>query len=112
MAKTDLSGYTLSELKVLQHEVERTIKDRQQQGVQKAREQILAVASKAGVSVEELLGNGGTKAKKANGRKVEAEYQNPKDTSQTWTGLGRSTPSASIPHGAPALTKLSSSSRG
>lgn len=89
MAKTDLSGYTLSELKVLQHEAERTIKNRQQQDVQKAREQILAIAKEAGVSVEELLGNGGTKTKKASGKKVEAKYQNPKDTSQTWTGRGR-----------------------
>ena len=87
MAKIDLAGYTLSELKGLQHDVGRAIKDRQQQDVQKAREQILAIAKEAGVSVEELLGNG--KAKKADGKKVEAKYQNPKDTSQTWTGRGR-----------------------
>jgi len=89
MAKIDLAGYTLGELKGLQHDVERAIKDRQQQDVQKAREQILAIARDAGVSVEELLGNGGAKAKKATGKKVDAKYQNPKDTSQTWTGRGR-----------------------
>ena len=89
MAKIDLAGHTLSELKGLQHDVERAIKDRQQQDVHKAREQILAIAKDAGVSVEELLGNGGPKAKKATGKKVEAKYQNPKDTSQTWTGRGR-----------------------
>lgn len=79
----------LSELKGLQHDVERAIKDRQQQDVHKAREQILAIAKDAGVSMEELLGNGGTTTKKENGKKVEAKYQNPKDTSQTWTGRGR-----------------------
>lgn len=89
MAKIDLAGYNLSELKDLQHDVERTIKDRQQQDVHKAREQILVIARDAGVSVEELLGNGGPKVKKANGKKVKAKYQNPKDTSQTWTGRGR-----------------------
>ena len=89
MAKIDLAGYTLSELKGLQHDVERAIKERQRQDVQKAREQILAIAKNAGVSVEELLGNAATKTKKANGKKVEAKYQNPKDTSQTWTGRGR-----------------------
>ena len=89
MAKLDLAGYTLSELKGLQHDVERAIKDRQQQDVQKAREQILAIAKDAGVSVEELLGDRGTKTKKTNGKKVEAKYQNPRDTSQTWTGRGR-----------------------
>jgi DNA-binding protein H-NS len=89
MAKIDLAGYTLSELKGLQHDVERTIQERQQQEVLKAREQIFAIAKDAGVSVEELLGNAGTKTKKANGKKVEPKYQNPKDTSQTWTGRGR-----------------------
>jgi DNA-binding protein H-NS len=89
MAKIDLAGYTLGELKGLQHDVERAIKDRQQQDVQKAREQILAIAKEAGVSVEELLSNRGTRTKKGNGKKVEAKYQNPKDTSQTWTGRGR-----------------------
>ena len=89
MAKMDLAGYTLGELKGLQHDLERAIKDRQQQDVQKAREQILAIAKDAGVSVEELLGNGGTKAKKSSGKKVDAKYQNPEDTSQTWTGRGR-----------------------
>jgi len=89
MTKIDLAGYTLGELKGLQHDVERAIKDRQQQDVQKAREQILAIAKEAGVSVEELLSNGGTRTKKGNGKKVEAKYENPKDTSQTWTGRGR-----------------------
>ena len=84
-----MAGYNLGELKGLQHDVERAIKDRQQQDVQKAREQILAIAREAGVSVEELLSNGGTRTKKGNGKKVEAKYQNPKDTSQTWTGRGR-----------------------
>lgn len=89
MAKIDLAGYTLGELKGLQHDVERAIKDRQQQEVQRAREQILAIAKEAGVSVEDLLGNPGTKPKKKDGKKVEPKYQNPNDTSQTWTGRGR-----------------------
>jgi DNA-binding protein H-NS len=89
MAKIDLAGYTLSELKGLQHDVEKATKDRQQQDIQNAREQILAIVKDAGVSVEELLSNAGTKAKKASGKKVEAKYQNPEDASQTWTGRGR-----------------------
>lgn len=89
MAKIDLAGYTLGELKGLQHDVERAIKDRQQQEVQQAREQILAIAKTAGVSVEELLSDEGIRTKKVAGKKVEAKYQNPKNTSQTWTGRGR-----------------------
>lgn len=50
MANTDLSGYNLSELKGLQHDIEKEIKSRQHQDLQKAREQILAIAQEAGVS--------------------------------------------------------------
>jgi len=81
--------YTLGELKGLQHDIERTIKERQQQEVQKAREHILAIAKQAGVSVEELLGNAEKKVKARSDQKVQPKYQSPKDVSQTWTGRGR-----------------------
>jgi DNA-binding protein H-NS len=89
MANVDLSGYNLSELKGLKDDVERAIKERQEQDVQKAREQILAIAKDAGISVEELLATSGKKTNKGSGQKVQPQYQNPKDTSQTWTGRGR-----------------------
>lgn len=88
MAKVDLSDYNLSELKGLQAEIENEIKSRQKQEVTKAREQILAIAQGLGVSVEELLANGGAKPK-GSGKKVQAQYQNPADNAQTWTGRGR-----------------------
>ena len=88
MAKVDLSDYNLSELKGLQAEIEKEIKARQQQEVTKAREQILAIAQGLGVSVEELLANGGAKSK-GSGKKVQAQYRNPADNEQTWTGRGR-----------------------
>ena len=89
MANIDLSGYNLAELKGLQHDIEREIKSRQHQDLQKAREQILAIAQEAGVSVEELLAAGGKKSKTGKGQKVQARFQNPRDNSQTWTGRGR-----------------------
>jgi DNA-binding protein H-NS len=88
MAKVDLSDYNLSELKGLQVEIEKEIKTRQQQEVTKAREQILAIAQGLGISVEELLANNGGKSK-GTGKKVEAQYRNPTDNAQTWTGRGR-----------------------
>jgi len=89
MVNIDLSGYNLSELKGLQHDIEKEIKSRQHQDLQKAREKILAVAREAGVSIEELLATGGKKPKGSNREKVQARYQNPGDNSQTWTGRGR-----------------------
>ena len=89
MANIDLSGYNLSELKGLKHDIEKEIKSRQHQDLQRAREQILAIAQKAGVAVEELLAAGSKKPKGSKGQKVQARYQNPGDNSQTWTGRGR-----------------------
>jgi DNA-binding protein H-NS len=89
MVNIDLSGYNLSELKGLQHDIDREIKNRQQQGLEKAREQILAIAQEAGVSLEELLSAGDRKLKNGKSQKVQARYQNPGDNNQTWTGRGR-----------------------
>ena len=91
MANIDLSGYNLAELKGLQFDIEKEIKNRQQQDVKKAREQILEIAQNMGISVEELLANkGGTKgSKKSTGAKVSPQYHNPADNAQTWTGRGR-----------------------
>ena len=88
MAQVNLSDYNLSELKGLQVEIEKEIKNRQQQEVTKAREQILAIAQGLGISVEELLANNGGKSK-GTGKKVEVQYRNPADNAQTWTGRGR-----------------------
>lgn len=88
MANMDLSDYNLGELKGLQAEVEKEIKGRQQQEVVKAREQILAIAQGLGVSVDQLLAASGTKSK-ASGKKVQAQYRNPADNTQMWTGRGR-----------------------
>jgi DNA-binding protein H-NS len=92
MKTIDLSGYNLSELKGLQFDIEKAIKERQQNEVKKAREQIQAIAQSLGVSVEDLLssaGKSGATGKRGTGTKVEAQYQNPADSSQTWTGRGR-----------------------
>jgi DNA-binding protein H-NS len=89
MATIDLSSYNLGELKGLQYDIEREIKDRQQQEVRKAREEILAIAQDVGISVEELLANTAKKSKTQKGVKVRPQYQNPADNSQTWSGRGR-----------------------
>ena len=93
MATTDLSKYNLSELKQLQVDIEKEIKGRQQSEVKKAREQILSIAQTLGVSVEDLLADSKKKSKSgaadARTEKVRAQYRNPADSEQTWTGRGR-----------------------
>jgi DNA-binding protein H-NS len=89
MATIDLSNYNLSELKGLQFDIEREIKERQQREVKEAREQILSIAQNLGVSVEQLLGGTVSKPRKGKGAKVAAQYQNPADRTMTWSGRGR-----------------------
>lgn len=91
MTKLDLAGYTLKELKGLQHDIEGAIGERQLQEVQKAREKILAIAKDAGVSVQELLGSTEKKTRAGSRSKAQPKYQNPSNGSQTWTGRGAST---------------------
>jgi DNA-binding protein H-NS len=88
MINIDLASYDLNGLKELQTSIDKEIKSRQQQGLKDARDQILAIAQNLGVSVEELLA-GSPKKSKLTGAKVQAQYRNPADESQTWSGRGR-----------------------
>jgi len=66
MAQIDLSNYNLGELKGLQFDVEKELKERQRHDLRKAREQVLAIVQEAGMSVDELLAKPGKgKRKKA-----------------------------------------------
>jgi DNA-binding protein H-NS len=92
MATIDLSNYNLGELKGLQFDVEKEIKNRQQDEVKKAREQILAIAQDVGLPVEELLSaksTKSTKSRKSGQSNSAAQFRNPQDEGQTWTGRGR-----------------------
>jgi DNA-binding protein H-NS len=89
MATIDLSNYNLSELKGLQFDVEKEIKNRQQDEVKKAREQILAIAQDVGLPVEELLAAKSAKSRKSGPSNSAAQFRNPEDNTQTWTGRGR-----------------------
>lgn len=88
MKTMDISTYTISELEVLQSELEQELKRRQQEETVAAREQIHAIAQAAGISLSELSGStvkiAATKQKNASPR-----FRNPADTSQTWSGRGR-----------------------
>ncbi len=70
MAQIDLSNYNLGELKGLQFDVEKELKERQRHDLRKAREQVMAIVQEAGMSVDELLAerNKDNAAGKAAGR--------------------------------------------
>lgn len=80
----DLSKLSGAELRALQDQVTKQLKVASQQDITKAREEIQAIAQRAGISLHELLK--GT-AKKSG--KVAVQYRNPANADQQWTGRGR-----------------------
>lgn len=83
----ELSKLSSTELRDLQEQIKRELKQREGLDKQKAREQIFAIAQQTGVPLKELLaGFPGTRNK---GGKVEARYRNPANASEQWTGRGR-----------------------
>ncbi len=84
MAAVNLDNLSYAELLELQQRVETAISERRLEDAAATKEQLRAMAEKAGFDVRELFGKRGPK--KSSG---EVKYRNPKDTSQTWTGRGR-----------------------
>lgn len=66
------------------------MKSRERLEIEKARIDIEAIAKGLGLSLQDLLGAAETKGKvrKQTG-KVAAQYRNPQNASQEWTGRGR-----------------------
>jgi DNA-binding protein H-NS len=81
----DLSKLSLSELKKLQQDIDVLITNQGKEAVAKARKDIMAIAQSVGLTVDQLLA--GKPAKAVN--KVAAQYQNPKNAVEQWTGRGR-----------------------
>jgi DNA-binding protein H-NS len=87
----DLSNLSLGDLRNLQEQIKQEMKKREVQEVQKAREQILAIAQSVGMPLKDLIsasGRGG-KSAGANTGSVAVRYRNPDNASQQWTGRGR-----------------------
>ncbi len=83
----DLSKLSIAELHDLQDRIKQALQQREQAERAQAREQILAIAQKAGISLKELVTAKGSKTTK--GGTVAVRYRHPKDASLQWTGRGR-----------------------
>ena len=84
----DLSNMSVSDLRNLQEQIKQEMKKREVQEVQKAREQILAIAQSVGVPLKDLLATGG-RGNATKGNSVAVRYRHPDNASQQWTGRGR-----------------------
>ncbi|WP_130803522.1 H-NS family nucleoid-associated regulatory protein [Acinetobacter ihumii] len=87
--KPDISDLSVDELKRLQEEAEALIASKNDQAIDDAYNQILAVAESVGFTVEQLLEYGEQKRKKTTRKAVEPRYRNKNNSEETWTGRGK-----------------------
>ncbi len=85
----DISNLSVEELKRLQVEAEALIVSKKDQAIEDAYTQIMDIADKVGLSIEQILEFGTTKRKKTTRKSVEPRYRNKSDVSETWTGRGK-----------------------
>lgn len=83
--KTDLSKFSLDELKQLKKDVETAIKGFSERKRAEARKALEAVAKDHGMTLDEIVGGGGRKRR----AKPAIKYVNPDNPLQTWSGRGR-----------------------
>lgn len=90
----DLSKLSVDDLRALQDQVTKQLKVAAEKDLSKAREEIHAIAQRAGIPLQELLSgslgkkSGKGKPAKAAG-KVPVQFRNPSNAEQQWTGRGR-----------------------
>ncbi|MFC5550343.1 H-NS family nucleoid-associated regulatory protein [Massilia aerilata] len=85
---TDLSNFSLPELRDLQTQVAEQIKTRQKDEITNVQKQILALAQGVGMTVEQIMNLKGGQPKKA-AKAVAARYRHPEQPELQWTGRGR-----------------------
>lgn len=86
MDLSNLSTLSLPDLRALQSAVDAELKLREKAEIQKAREQILAIANTVGIDLKQLVGVKPAKAAKLAG---EIKYRDPANAKHQWTGKGR-----------------------
>lgn len=85
MASIDLSKLDLDELKQLQKDVEKAVKNFEARRKQEALAAAEATAREMGFSLSELMGD----APKGKGAANPPKYRHPENQEVTWTGRGR-----------------------
>lgn len=89
---SELAKLSLDELLSLQHRAAAEVETRQSAEKDKAKQEILAIASKYGIEVK-FAGSSSAAPKAAKVKTrgtVAAKYRHPQNASLTWTGRGRS----------------------
>ena len=85
----DISKLSVAELRDLQEQASQLIASKQDQEVEQAYQDILAIAAKVNLTVDQILELGANKQKKTKRKSVEPRYRNPDNSAETWTGRGK-----------------------
>ncbi|QLG89542.1 H-NS histone family protein [Chitinibacter bivalviorum] len=83
----ELSNFDYQQLVELRAQVDVELVRRKEQEKSRILQQLQSAAAASGFTVAELLGE--VSGKKGAKKPVKAQYANPADASQTWTGRGR-----------------------
>jgi len=83
----NFNEYSLEDLKQIQKDLEKTIKSKAKEAKKTALQQIHNIASEHGLDLDDLLD--GLKNPTPRKNTVAPKYQNPENSSETWTGRGR-----------------------
>ena len=84
MATPKIDSLSYAELLKLEERIKAAIATRKAEDAKVTKEELKAMAAKAGFDLDELFGKRGPKRGKGAPR-----YRNPKNPAQTWTGRGR-----------------------
>lgn len=85
----DLNNLSIEELEAVIAEARELIERRREQAVARARADIERIAAGTGLSLEDLLGMGKSRARTPVRKTVADKYRNPRDSSQSWSGRGK-----------------------
>ncbi|MDR3410453.1 MAG: H-NS histone family protein [Formivibrio sp.] len=84
----DISSLNLSQLADLKKQIDIEIVHRKESEKQNLRAEMQRMAAAAGLSLAEVLGSAEKKTRKVTSTGI-AQFANPADATQTWTGRGR-----------------------
>ena len=85
----DISSLSLVELKKLEAQASQEIETRQKGELEKARAEMLAIAQRVGIPLTQLIAGVPKNGVKAGKKAVAAQYRNPDNLEQQWSGRGR-----------------------
>ena len=85
----DINSLSISELESLTQKASTLIEAKKEQSLDEAYSRIVQIAQEAGLTLEELVEHGTKKTVQPAKKPVKPRYQNPDNTTETWTGRGK-----------------------